>query len=62
MTWLLPLACALVGLCALAWFAARLAREIGPTSRALDRFGRDLRPVLLRVRDETARTRRRYDG
>ena len=34
------------------WLAVRASREIHPTRSALDRFGRELRPALVRVRDE----------
>jgi hypothetical protein len=59
--WVLPLICAAVGMVVLAWCALRVRREVDPTYRAIDRFGRELRPALLRVSDETARTRRRLD-
>ena len=62
MLWVLPLVCAAVGLATLAWFAVRASREVDPTRNALDRFGREVRPALLRVRDESLRTRRRFDG
>ena len=62
MIWLVPFVCALVGLAVLTVLAARVRAEINPTNRSLDRFGRGLRPVLLRVRDETSRTRDRFDS
>lgn len=62
MIWVLPLACAAVGLVVLAYLAARVRREIDPTSQAMHAFGRELKPVLLRVRTETRRTRRRFDA
>ena len=62
MIWLVPFVCALVGLAVLTVLAARVRAEINPTNRSLDRFGRELRPVLLRVRDETSRTRDRFDS
>jgi hypothetical protein len=45
----------------LGWCALRVRREVDGTSRTIDQFGRELRPALLRVRDDTARTRRRRD-
>ena len=62
MLWVLPLACAAVGLVVLAWCAARVRREMEPTSRSMHRFGQELKPVLLRVRNETRRTRRHFDA
>jgi hypothetical protein len=59
--WIVPLAVALFGLAFLAWCARRVTVEIEPTRRAADRFGRDVRVALVRVRDDTARTRRRFD-
>jgi DNA-binding IclR family transcriptional regulator len=59
--WVLPLICAAVGMVVLAWCALRVRREVDPTYRSIDRFGRELRPALVRVRDETARARRRLD-
>ena len=60
--WVLPLVVAAVGCLMLAVLALRIRSEIDPTRRSIDRFGKELRPVLLRVRDETARTRRRFDA
>jgi len=59
--WIVPLALAVAGTVLLAVLAARVQREVPPTSRVLDEFGRTVRPALLRVRAETARTRRRFD-
>jgi hypothetical protein len=59
--WLLPFVCAFVGLTLLTVLASRVRGEVDPTRRSIDAFGRELRPVLLRVRDETRRTRRRFD-
>jgi len=59
--WILPLVVLLAGLGLLAVLAARLRDEIPPTQRALRVFGREVRPALVRVRDETARTRARND-
>lgn len=60
--WIVPIAVALVGLAFLAWCAHRVTVEVEPTRRATQRFGRDVRVALVRVRDETARTRRRFDA
>ena len=62
MIWLVPFVCALAGLAVLVVLSARVRDEVGPTRESFDHFGRRLRPVLLRVRDETDRTRRRFDG
>jgi hypothetical protein len=59
--WVLPLVVAAIGCLILAALALRVRSEIDPTRRSIDRFGKELRPILLRVRDETARTRRRFD-
>ena len=61
MFWVLPLALLAVGLVLLTYMAMRLQREIEPTNRAIDQFGRSLRPALVRVRDESRRTRSRLD-
>ena len=61
MLFVLPLVCAAVGIALLAWLASRVRREVDPTREAVDGLGRRVRPALLRVRDETARTRRRFD-
>ena len=61
MLWVLPLAILAVGLVLLTYMAMRLQREIEPTRRSIDHFGRTLRPALLRVRDESRRTRHRLD-
>jgi len=58
---MLPLLTAAMGMIVLGWCGLRVRREVDGTSRAIDQFGRQLRPALLRVRDETARTRRRLD-
>jgi hypothetical protein len=60
--WVVPLVVAAVGCLILAALALRVRSEIDPTRRSIDRFGKELRPILLRVRDETARTRRRFDS
>jgi hypothetical protein len=59
---MLPLVCAALGLIVLLACARSVQREIGPTTGATRRFGRETRAALVRVRSETARTRRRYDG
>jgi hypothetical protein len=59
--WVVPLLSAAVGLIVLAWCALRVRREVDATYRTIDQFGRELRPALVRVRDETANTRRRLD-
>jgi hypothetical protein len=61
MLWVLPLALLAVGLVLLMYITARLQREIEPTNRSIDQFGRSLRPALVRVRDESRRTRSRLD-
>jgi hypothetical protein len=59
--WILPLACAALGMVVVAIAAQRVRNEINPTYRTIDRFGRELQPALVRVRDETARARHRID-
>jgi hypothetical protein len=56
-SWLLV--CAVVAVSVTALWAAigRVRRELGPTYDALDTFGRDVRPAVLRVQAETRRTR-----
>jgi hypothetical protein len=61
MLWVLPLVLAAAGASLLVWLAVRARNEIDPTRRSIALFGGELRPVLLRVRDETAQTRRRYE-
>jgi hypothetical protein len=58
---MLPLLIAAIGMVLLGWCGLRVRREVDGTSRTIDQFGRELRPALLRVRDETARARRRLD-
>jgi hypothetical protein len=58
---MLPLFTAATGMIVLAWCGLRVRRDVEGTYRAIDQFGRELRPALLRVRDDTARTRRRLD-
>jgi len=50
---------ALAGTSLLAYLAAQVRREIPPTEKVVDEFGRTLRPALVRTRDENARTRAR---
>ena len=61
MFWVLPLALLAVGLVLLTYMAMRVQREIEPTNRSIDQFGRTLRPALVRVREESRRTRGRLD-
>jgi cytochrome c-type biogenesis protein CcmH/NrfF len=60
--WMIPLAAAVLGLLVVAYCAMLARREIDPTTRAIDRLGRDLRAALVRVRTDTERTRRRFDN
>jgi hypothetical protein len=55
-TWTLALAVVALGTCLLAVLVARVRREIPPTRAAFDRLGRDLRPALIELRTQTART------
>jgi type IV secretory pathway TrbF-like protein len=63
MLWLLPLACSLIGLVALAVLAGRLRRELEPTVVLVDRFGREHRvamtDAIARVQTRTATVRQR---
>ena len=59
MLWVVPLVISLVGVALLVWLGVRVQHEVQPTRHALDRFGRELRPVLLRLREDTGRTRGR---
>jgi len=59
--WLLPLSICLGGLVLLTVLAGRVRREVSPTVAVIDRFGRRHRLALIRLRDETARTRRHLD-
>ena len=56
MTWTFVLALAALGTALLAVLVARVRREIPPTRAAFDRLGRELRPALLELRTQTART------
>jgi len=53
---MLPLAIAAIGCGVLAWLVVRVRREIPPTQAAFDRLGRELRPALLELRTQSART------
>ena len=55
---MLVLAVGLGGLALLSILALRVRREVGPTVTVIDQFGRRQHLALLRLRDETARTRR----
>jgi hypothetical protein len=57
MTGMLALAIAALGTSVLAVLASRVRREMQPTRAAFDRLGRDLRPALIELRTQTARTR-----
>ena len=59
MLWLLPLVCCALGAAVLVALAARLRRELEPTVLLIDRFGREHRVALQRLREETDATRRR---
>jgi hypothetical protein len=59
MLWVVPLVISLAGMALLAWLAVRVQHEVQPTRRALDRFGRELQPALLRLREDTRQTRGR---
>jgi len=56
-TGILALAVAALGTGLLAVLVARVRREIPPTRAAFDRLGRELRPALIELRTQTARTR-----
>jgi hypothetical protein len=53
---MLALAIAVLGTSVLAVLVARVRREIAPTRTAFDRLGRELRPALIELRTQTART------
>lgn len=50
------LAVAALGTAWLAVLAVRVRREIPPTRAAFDRLGRELRPAVVDLRTQTART------
>ena len=54
---MLALTIAALGTSLLALLVMRVRREVGPTGAAFDRLGRDLRPALIELRTQTARTR-----
>src|SRR5262245_58095159 len=59
MLWLLPLACAVVGLVVLAWLSVQVRREADPFMVQRDLFGRRVRPAVVELRRESAALRRR---
>jgi hypothetical protein len=54
--WTFVLAVAALGTGWLAVLVARVRREIPPTRAAFDRLGRELRPALVELRTQSART------
>ncbi|MDQ1510528.1 MAG: hypothetical protein QOG50_2372 [Actinomycetota bacterium] len=56
MKWTFVLAVAALGTGWLAVLVARVRREIPPTRAAFDRLGRELRPALVELRTQSART------
>ncbi len=54
---MLALGVAALGTSVLAVLVSRVRREVEPTRAAFDRLSRDLRPALIELRTETARTR-----
>ena len=54
---MLALAIAALATSVLAVLVANVRREIAPTRAAFDRLGRELRPALVELRNETARAR-----
>jgi hypothetical protein len=59
MLWLLPLACAVIGLAFLAWLSMHVRREATGFVAQRDVFGRRLRPAVVELRRESAELRRR---
>lgn len=55
-TGILALAVAALGTSLLAVLVARVRREVPPTRAAFDRLGRELRPALIELRAQTARS------
>jgi hypothetical protein len=55
-SWTFVLVVAALGTAWLAVLVARVRREIPPTRAAFDRLGRELRPALVELRTQTART------
>lgn len=56
MTWTIVLAVAALGTAGLAMLVIRVRREIPPTLGTFDRLRRELRPALIELRTQTART------
>ena len=56
MKWTFVLAVAALGTAGLAMLVMRVRREIPPTLAAFDRLRRELRPALIELRTQTART------
>ena len=56
MKWTFVLVVAALGTGWLAVLVARVRREIPSTQAAFDRLGRELRPALLELRTQSART------
>ena len=56
MKWTAVLVVAALGTGWLAVLVARVRREIPPTQAAFDRLGRELRPALIELRTQSART------
>jgi hypothetical protein len=54
--WTLVLVDAALGTGLLAVLVARVRREIPPTQAAFERLGRELRPALIELRTQSART------
>jgi hypothetical protein len=54
--WTAVLVVAALGTGWLAVLVARVHREIPPTQAAFDRLGRELRPALIELRTQSART------
>jgi hypothetical protein len=54
---MLALGVAALATSVLAVLVTRVRREVEPTRAAFDRLSRDLRPALIELRTETARTR-----
>jgi hypothetical protein len=55
-TGMLALLIAALGTSVLTVLVVRVRRELAPTRAAFDRLGRDLRPALIELRTQTART------
>jgi len=57
--WIVPLLVLVAGAALLAVLAGLVTRDVRPTEQTLRLFGRTVRPALVRVREETARTHAR---